>query len=66
MKTRLQVQDGAGSLPMYKGTADAVRRILQVEGIGGLYSGKGFNHMQWGPLERQFPPLHLDLAYRPL
>lgn len=38
--THTQVQDGLpGQLPMYKGTADAVRTILRNEGWQGLYAG---------------------------
>jgi solute carrier family 25 folate transporter 32 len=40
IKTRLQVQDGAGALPVYKGTRDAMRRILREEGWKALYSGE--------------------------
>ncbi|GAB4819511.1 hypothetical protein N2152v2_006557 [Parachlorella kessleri] len=39
IKTRLQVQDGAGALPLYRGTLDAVRRMLQEEGWRALYAG---------------------------
>ncbi|CAL8470130.1 g9672 [Coccomyxa elongata] len=40
VKTRLQVQDGvAGALPIYHGTRDAIRRIVQDEGWRALYAG---------------------------
>ncbi|KAH7624650.1 hypothetical protein Ndes2526B_g00011 [Nannochloris sp. 'desiccata'] len=39
IKTRLQVQDGAGSLPMYRGTVDALQSIGRQEGWKALYSG---------------------------
>jgi len=39
VKTRLQVQDGAGTLPAYKGTRDALHRIFREEGWRSLYSG---------------------------
>ncbi len=42
IKTRLQVQDGAGSLPMYRGTVDALQSIGRQEGWRALYSGKLF------------------------
>ena len=42
IKTRLQVQDGAGSLPMYRGTADALQSIGRQEGWKALYSGTQF------------------------
>ena len=40
IKTRLQVQDGAGSLPMYRGTVDALQSIGRQEGWRALYSGE--------------------------
>lgn len=39
VKTRLQVQDGLGSLPRYGSTMHAFRVILQNEGWRALYSG---------------------------
>ncbi|KAL4423143.1 hypothetical protein ABPG77_007796 [Micractinium sp. CCAP 211/92] len=39
IKTRLQVQDGAGLLPAYRGTLDALRQIVAGEGWRALYSG---------------------------
>lgn len=39
IKTRLQVQDGAGALPMYRGTRDALFSIAKEEGWRALYSG---------------------------
>ncbi|PRW05777.1 folate transporter chloroplastic isoform X1 [Chlorella sorokiniana] len=39
VKTRLQVQDGAGLLPAYRGTVDALRQIVRQEGWRALYSG---------------------------
>ncbi|EFN53971.1 hypothetical protein CHLNCDRAFT_25287 [Chlorella variabilis] len=39
VKTRLQVQDGAGLLPAYRGTVDALRQIVRQEGWKALYSG---------------------------
>ncbi|KAI3431257.1 hypothetical protein D9Q98_004320 [Chlorella vulgaris] len=39
LKTRMQVQDGAGLLPAYRGTVDAVRQIVRQEGWRALYSG---------------------------
>lgn len=40
IKTRLQVQDGAGSLPMYRGTIDALRSMAREEGWRALYAGE--------------------------
>ena len=40
IKTRLQVQDGAGALPLYKGTVDAMRSIFREEGWRALYAGE--------------------------
>lgn len=34
------VQDGAGLLPAYRGTLDALRQIVRQEGWRALYSGK--------------------------
>lgn len=42
IKTRLQVQDGAGNLPMYRGMVDAVQSIGKQEGWKALYSGGHF------------------------
>lgn len=40
IKTRLQVQDGAGGIiPAYKGTIDALQHIVKEEGWRALYSG---------------------------
>ena len=39
IKTRLQVQDGVGSLPAYRGTVDALRSIAKEEGWRALYAG---------------------------
>lgn len=40
IKTRLQVQDGAGvALPQYKGPIDAIRTIMRTEGWRSFYKG---------------------------
>ncbi len=40
IKTRLQVQDGAGSLTQYRGTVDAMRSMAREEGWRALYAGE--------------------------
>lgn len=39
IKTRLQVQDGTGSLPVAKGMVDMGRKLWASSGIRGLYAG---------------------------
>jgi len=43
VKTRLQIEDGLGSLPRYGSTLHAFRVILQSEGWRALYAGT----VQW-------------------
>lgn len=50
VKTRLQVQDGAGSLPLYNGTLDAIKKIIRSDGIKGLYAGKSDQIRNCNPL----------------
>ena len=39
-KTRLQVQDGSGLLPSYKGMTDVARKLWNSSGFRGLYAGR--------------------------
>lgn len=50
IKTRLQVQDGAGTLPLYRGTVDALRNIAKDEGWRALYAGLSFSGSDGGHL----------------
>ena len=40
IKTRFQVQESGGRrLPLYRGVPHAIRTIVQLEGVAGLYAG---------------------------
>lgn len=47
------VQDGAGMLPAYRGTLDALRQIVRQEGWRALYSGRPAPLTHAPPLSHQ-------------
>jgi hypothetical protein len=64
IKTRLQVQDGAGTLPLYKGTLlSNLRIIVREEGWRALYAGKLKRKKQ---LHRSRAKVHAFLAFQGL
>ena len=49
VKERLQVQKSTTSVSSYRNTNDAFRKILQTEGIRGIYKGYGATLLSFGP-----------------
>jgi len=49
IKERLQVQSNSGSSDLYKGSFDALQKILRQEGLGGIYKGYGATILSFGP-----------------
>jgi hypothetical protein len=49
IKERLQVQRNYGSSEAYKGSFDALKKIVKIEGLSGIYKGYGATLGSFGP-----------------